>query len=100
MPAKKNTPATAVQKLKSDLANTKKEIATQKKRQADDLLKLAEEAYYAGYMDAMVDMDEKADAMDKFIEKSLTQFEKEYAKKFAETSKKGAKKKAAKKRKK
>ncbi len=93
MPAKTTTKTTADKKLKSELAKAKKEITHLKKKQTDDLLKLAEEAYFTGYTDAMVDMDEKAEAMDKFIEKSLNQFEKEYNKKLAKP-KKPAKKKS------
>ncbi len=96
MPAKKSTD----KKLKADLAKAQKEIANLKKKQTDDLLKLAEEAYFAGYTDAMVDMDEKAEAMDKHIEKALTQFEKEYNRKLAKPKKPAKKKSTAKRKKK
>ena len=99
MPAKKTTKTATDKKLKTDLAKAKKEIAKLKKKQTDDLLKLAEEAYFTGYTDAMIDMDEKAEAMDKFIEKSLAQFEKEYHKKLAKPKKPAKKKNATAKRK-
>lgn len=97
MATKKTVTLAEAGKLKSELAKTKKAFDALKKKQASDLLKLAEEAYYAGYIDAMVDMDEKAEAMDKFIEKSLLQFEKEYAKKVKAPVKKAVKKKKTKK---
>lgn len=87
MPAKKSTQTSADNKLKADIAKAKNEIAQLKKKQADDLLKLAEEVYFAGYTDAMVDMDEKTEAMDKYIEKALVEFEKDYNKKLAKPRK-------------
>ena len=99
MPAKKSTKTATDKKLKADLTKAKQEIIKLRKKQTDDLLKLAEEAYFAGYTDAMIDMDEKADAMDKFIDKALTQFEKDYMKKLAKPQKPAKKRKSTAKRK-
>ncbi len=70
-----------------------KKTTPDNKKHAIELLKIAEEAYYAGYMDAMIDMDEKAEAMDKYLEKALTQFEKEYIKSLSAPKKSSKKKK-------
>lgn len=65
---------------KETIKKLEKELSSLKSSYAKDIAVLIEEAYMAGYSDAIVDFDKKADAMEKFLHKSLGDFEKNYRK--------------------
>jgi len=78
---------------KKTIKMLEKEMASLKNAYTKELAILIEEAYMAGYSDAIIDFDKKAEAMEKYLHKALKEFEKSYQN-FAlkeVTSKKGKK---------
>ena len=57
-----------------------KEITSLKRSYLKEMAILIEEAYMTGYSDAVLDFDKKAEAMEKFLHKSLKELEEEYKK--------------------
>ena len=102
MPAKKtaNTQVTRLREQVAKLREDNKTLKTQLKEQKDaldhHLNEALEEVYSAGYIDALEDMDAKGNAMEAYMEKSMAEFEKDYAKKL-KAKKAPAKKTTAKK---
>lgn len=72
-----------------------KEISSLKKSFEEDLEILLEEAYMAGYTDALEESDKKAMAMEKFLQQALDEFEKVYQKAPGKAAKKSNKSKKA-----
>ncbi|HCU05674.1 MAG: hypothetical protein A2X77_03650 [Gammaproteobacteria bacterium GWE2_42_36] len=76
---------TDLQQLQKELKKSKeiisaqtKEISSLKKSFEEDLEILLEEAYMAGYTDALEEADKKAMSMEKFLQQALDEFEKVY----------------------
>ena len=85
-----------LKKAKETVKHLEKEIATLKKTYHKDLAILIEEAYMAGYSDAIVDFDKKAESMEKFLHEALKEFEKSYRKNLFKSPKKNKAKKSKK----
>jgi len=91
-----------LEKENKELKKVNKEMQTIAKKvieeQKNEIEQLIEEAYVAGYADALEDVEEKAYAMDVYLEKAAVQFEKEYEQKIAKATKATPKKKTTKKK--
>lgn len=77
---------------KKTIQNLKDDFAKFKASCMQDMNLLIEDAYVAGYSDAVQDFDKKTEAMEKYMEKAMIQFEKEYGRKIQKQGCKKSKK--------
>lgn len=84
--SKKNHHPNELTLSKEKIKKLEKEISALKQSYTKELASLMEEAYVAGYSDAIADFDKKAEAMEKFLHKALKEFEQDYKKNMMITS--------------